>query len=82
MQKDDYPNETTLLGVTQTREDDYARIGGRLGFDALSWLNVGLQAEYNDRDSNYDFFDYDETRVWIDVKAGLSAEKVRRSRRR
>ena len=82
LRKDDYPNETTLLDMTRTREDDYGRVGGRLGFDILSWLNAGVEGTYTDRSSNYDFFDYQEKRVWFSVDAGLSADTFRRSRRR
>jgi hypothetical protein len=82
LQKDDYPNETILLDVTREREDDYGRVGGRLGFDVLSWLNLGVEATWTERDSNYDFFDYDESRVWFTANAGFSADAFRRDRRR
>ncbi len=54
----DYPNDTTVLGVTKSRNDDIVALGLAAGFDIRRWLNLELRYDYEDRNSNFFIYEY------------------------
>jgi len=76
---DDYPNATsydnpydTAVGA-ETGERTDTTLGGSvsLGFDATRWLAFELSVGAENRDSSFDTFDYDSTRVTLGAKAAF-----------
>ncbi len=77
--RDDYPNETTYVNPydpaagfgSGERTDD--TLGGSLavGFDVTRWLSLEAGVSAVQRDSSFDTFEYDATRVSLSAKAAF-----------
>ena len=78
---DGYPNETTICEETRAREDTTGRITGRLGFDLLRHVTLSASVELESRNSNFDVYDYEDTRYFLTVDGGLSLDWLRPRRR-
>jgi hypothetical protein len=76
--RDEYPNATTFDSPNDTagpesgeRTDTTLGAGVSLGFDATRWLTLGLAYGIEQRDSNFDAFDFDVNRVTLSAKAAF-----------
>lgn len=78
---DDYPNETVICDDTIAREDTTGRVRGRLAFDLVRNISLAVEIEYSSRDSNFDIFDYDDTRFFLTLQGGHSLDWLRPRRR-
>lgn len=74
-QNDEYPNETTLLGVggleSGKRTDSTLNGSVAVGFDVTRWLALELAYGGERRSSDFDTFDYAATRVSLSAKAAF-----------
>jgi len=68
-QRADYERTTGLTpsGATELREDDTYYISGSIGYIFDDWLTFSVSASYEDRDSNLQGYDYDNTSVMAKV---------------
>ncbi|MGH1373382.1 MAG: outer membrane beta-barrel protein [Cellvibrionaceae bacterium] len=53
------------------REDEISGYGLRLDYNMRRWLDLGLSAVYNERDSNLDSFDYERNQVTLHLLMSL-----------
>ncbi|GAB4177211.1 MAG: hypothetical protein Kow00100_19300 [Geothermobacteraceae bacterium] len=67
--RDNYNDAITVGSQTEERQDDYWRAGIGLGWNALRWLNVSLGYAFEQRDSNFDSFDYDNHTSFLNLTA-------------
>jgi len=76
-QRHDYPEPSTISGVTARREDDLLQFQGELRYEPRvdpktgeAWVWAGLFYTFRNRDSDFDTLDFDNSRVG--VKIGFS----------
>lgn len=60
---DEYPGST--------REDDRSDYTVGLDYDWQRWATIGVRAQYSDRDSNVDLFDFDRRRIYMTLDLSL-----------
>jgi hypothetical protein len=60
----DYPDEATFAGQTDTRRDTFLAAGVGLDYRVARWLTLGLEYRYSMRRSNFEEFDFDQHRAW------------------
>lgn len=60
---DEYPGTT--------REDDREDYTISADYDFQRWLNLGLGVNFSERDSNFDLFDYDRRKVYLQMDLSL-----------
>ena len=63
----DYPNEETVDGRTDTRNDWIYGFGAGVEYEVLRWMRLGAQYTYEQRDSNFSAFDFTDHRAWLTV---------------
>jgi len=67
--RDDYKgSKFTIGGKTDFRVDDYVGANASIGYRFADWITVSLGGSVNDRDSNFDEFDYTELTASLDVR--------------
>jgi len=63
----DYQVQETVDGVSDFRNDWIYGVGAGVDYEFRHWLRLGMQYNYEQRDSNFDAFDYDDHRVALTV---------------
>lgn len=69
--RDHYNGELTVGTQTDARTDNYYGAGIAIGYALQSWLNVGLDYEYVQRDSNFHTYNYKTNKVYLSLTAAL-----------
>lgn len=69
--RNDYDGAITLDGQTDEREDENYQAEIALGFSPNRWLNFSTGYVYNERDSNFNTWDYEDHTVYLKVTAAL-----------
>ncbi|TYO98338.1 hypothetical protein EDC39_107139 [Geothermobacter ehrlichii] len=67
--RDEYNDQITIGGQTGFRDDDYLRCGLGVGWNVRKWLNVSFGYAFEQRDSNFDTFDYDNNAAYLNLTA-------------
>jgi hypothetical protein len=68
---DDYQQKVTVGANTDYRNDDYYQLGIGAGWSAMTWLNLSVGYNYNDRNSNFDRYDYSSNSVYANATAAF-----------
>jgi len=65
-QNSDYERETgtTPAGTTELRDDDTYKISGNIGYLLTDWMTFSVGGGYEERDSNINGKNYDNTTIW------------------
>jgi uncharacterized protein (PEP-CTERM system associated) len=58
----DYPNQETVGGETKFRDDWIYGAGAGIDYELFRWMRLGLQYNYEQRDSNFAAFDFTDHR--------------------
>ena len=68
---DDYEGEITVGTDTDSRDDDYLNAQVDLTWQALQWLELTCGYSWEDRDSNFDVFDYTTNTLFVSLTGAL-----------
>lgn len=68
-QLNQYPEETTLGTMSEEREDVLTTTGINMKYKFLKWLFLNIGYHHEERDSNFDDFDYRDNRTSINLFA-------------
>ena len=63
----DYPNSETIDGETRVRNDWIYGFGAGVDYELVRWLRLGVQYNYEQRDSNFRAFDFTDHRAALTV---------------
>ena len=69
--RDSFAGDFTYYGQVDERTDEYYRANLKLGFDMKSWLNLGVEYAFEERDSNFDAYNYRSNTVFFNVTFGI-----------
>lgn len=64
-QRNDYPTETTLDGLTDYREDDFWTFGVGIRYEFTKWAIADIKYQYRMRESNFTRYDYENNRISV-----------------
>lgn len=70
-QFNDYPEESTVGGVTAKRKDDLYSCGFSLRYDIQKWFSLEGKYEYKKRDSEFATYDYKENLTTVRGTVGF-----------
>ncbi|MCK5534451.1 outer membrane beta-barrel protein [bacterium] len=68
-QLNQYPEETTIGTLTEEREDVLTSAGINLKYKLLRWLFLNIGYQHEERDSNFDIFNYRDNKTSLNLTA-------------